>query len=341
MARASGRLGGALVGAALLVLPASAQEPPAAGATNPAPAAAVAPAETPTSPPEGRVLGGHVFMPSPIVAGPFVTTSFTTQMILLAGSTDASVTIGDQVVSGSLDFAGLGAFAGYEHAFGRHFSARVWLDDFLYSGITGAAVAIVGSQVQVGVGAGATASLPIGNNLRLGVLLDASSVPSIALTITEALRDIVDACEAGDCNLDTTSAVEVENLVTVEPAVAVAWAPLEALGVTGNLAYVHLDGNGSTGTAEAMRLGAALDLDLLPLVRFPLGLQAQVSWLSPMGDDAGIDEATDVGFGIHYTGRRNVALGVQLLGRRFSVQPGIADTSWSAFLTRISLRYYW
>ena len=135
--------------AALAALPAAAQEPPTASAAPAAPAAAA-----PESASEGRVLNGHVFQPSVLVTGPFTTTSFVTQIILIAGSTSASVTIGDQDISGSLDYAGLGGYAGYEYAFLKHFSARLWLNDVVFSGLTGRAVVVMARRSRAGSAVG-------------------------------------------------------------------------------------------------------------------------------------------------------------------------------------------
>src|SRR5512140_2160348 len=83
--------------------------------------------------PEGRVLNGHVFMPSATVAGALTTTSFASFMVLGLGTTSGSFQVADRTYSGSFDYAGTGAVLGYEYAFLRYFSARFTLADIIYS----------------------------------------------------------------------------------------------------------------------------------------------------------------------------------------------------------------
>jgi hypothetical protein len=49
---------------------------------------------------------------------------------------------------------------------------------------------------------------------------------------------------------------------------------------------------------------------------------------------------SNLGGGIFYTGRPHLALGLQIVARRFKVQPGV-DVSWSTYLATVGLRYYW
>jgi hypothetical protein len=307
-------------------------------------APAAAPVEVATAPAtasEGRTLNGHVFQPSTLVGAPFATTSFVTQIVFLGGSTTGRVTIRDQEFSGSLEYAGIGGFAGYEYSFLEHFSVRAWLNDLLYSGLTGRAVVVIGTEVQAGAGAGATASMKVTDALRVGVLFDVSYAPSIALTIADALERVADSCATPDgCDVDSGSLIQIDNLLRVEPAVAASWAPFRSLGLTANVGYIYLDGEAASGGSSGVKLAGAVDFDLYPAVGFPLGLQGVVAWSAPVGTSA-LQHVTDAGVGFYYTGRPDVSVGVQVLGRRFSAQPGLVKTDWSAYLTTIGLRYYW
>ena len=49
---------------------------------------------------------------------------------------------------------------------------------------------------------------------------------------------------------------------------------------------------------------------------------------------------TDLGGGIFYTGRPHLALGLQIVNRRFKVQPDV-KVDWGTWLATIGLRYYW
>jgi hypothetical protein len=69
------------------------------------------------TPPAGRVLNGHVFIPSAIVPGALTTTSFLTYLEIAYGKTTGSQQIGDQLYSGSFDYAGVGQWSGSSSPF--------------------------------------------------------------------------------------------------------------------------------------------------------------------------------------------------------------------------------
>ena len=134
----------------------------------------------------------------------------------------------------------------------------------------------------------------------------------------------------------------IKQVQTLEPKVAVSWAPHRAVGVTGALGYQHAS-TSATGqpdlSADSMSVGGAVDYDFLAVSSFPLGLMFQVNWTAPFSGST-LQHITDLGGGIFYTGRKDLALGVQLLWRRFAVVPNV-DVSFSTELAQIGLRYYW
>jgi hypothetical protein len=314
-------------------VPAAAPSPPAAAASRDLDERSV---------PEGRVLNGHVFMPSTTVQGALTTTSFGSFLVVGKGKTSGSLQVGDKLYSGSFDYAGVGAILGYEYAFLRYFSARLTINEVVYSGINGSSAIVVGTALAAGGALGLTASLPVGDSLRLGVLFDAGIAPGLALTIGNGIKTVIQNCKAGDCNLgDDNGVFGMNNAVTIQPALAANWAPWRPLGFTANLAYLHVsqDRNNGTFTGEAVSLGTAADFDFLALSKVPIGLQLAFSWTAPI-NGTGLQHVTDLGGGIFYTGREHLALGLQLVSRRFAVQPTV-DVSWSTFLSTVGLRYYW
>jgi hypothetical protein len=288
-----------------------------------------------------RVLNGHVFMPSATVQGALTTTSFGTFLILGLGTASGSFQVGERDYAGSFDYAGAGASLGYEHAFRRYFSARFALAEIIYSGIDGPSAIVVGTSLQVSGSVGLTASLPIGDSLRVGVLFDAASSPGLALTIANGLQAIIDDCQAGNCNPSEGSIFGTNRATTLQPALAANWAPWRPLGFTANAAYVHVsqDQGDETFTGEAVSVAGAADLDLVDVSKVPIGLQLAFSWTAPIGG-TGLQHVTDLGGGIFYTGSQHLALGLQVVSRRFAVQPTV-EVSWSTFLSTIGLRYYW
>jgi len=290
----------------------------------------------------GRVLNGHVFMPATDVPPPFVTTSFASSMLLAAGTTTGSYQVGNQNFSGSFDYAGVGGVLGYEYAFLDHFSVRAKLEEAIYSGITGKSAIVIGTTVQGGGSVGFTASLPIGSSARVGFLFDAGLQPNLALTIGSAIKSIVDSCsQPNGCVVGTGEVFQQRNVITYEPALAASWAPLSALGLTANVGYLWANetgNNSNNNSAKSAVLGAAADFDFGAISHVPVGLQAQFSWAAPNGSF--LKHVTDLGGGIFYTGKKDLAIGVQAVNRRFAVTPGV-DVSWSTVISEIGLRYYW
>ncbi len=320
-------------------------------ATTPAPGAPTAesveqtPATTPEPPPHGRILNGHVFMPARAVPGALVTTSFLSSLLIGYGQTTGTFTASNgQVLSGHFDYAAIGALIGYEYAFLNYFSVRLALTEALFSGVTGSSAVVIGTKLQGGAGAGATFSVPVGDTLRLGVLFDVSAAPNFGLTIGNGVKAVIDTCRStggSGCDIRAGEFFQQNNVVQLTPALAANWAPFPALGVTANGSYVYANQriSGKTFTGDAFQIGTALDFDFNPLWSVPVGLQVQFSWIAPFSGDA-LQHVSDLGGGIFYTGRRNLALGVQVINRRFAITPDV-NVSWKTYLVDIGMRYYW
>jgi hypothetical protein len=195
--------------------------------------------------------------------------------------------------------------------------------------------------MQAGGAAGATYSLPLLENLRVGLLFDASYTPNLGLTIGSAIKSVIDTCESpSGCEVHAGDAFQKKMLLQLKPALAASWAPTHALGVTGNVAYVYAstDINGSTSTSNALQIATAVDYDFAAISSVPIGLQVQFNWLAPSG--GGLQHVTDLGGGVFYTGKKELALGVQVLARQFRVNPDV-NVSWNTYIAIIGMRYYW
>jgi hypothetical protein len=291
--------------------------------------------------PAGRVLNGHVFMPSAFVPGALTTTSFATYLELAYGKTSASAQIGNTLYSGSFDYAGVGAIIGYEYAFLDYFSARLSINEFVYSGINGESALVIGTSLATGGSLGFTASLPIGDTLRVGLLLDGSIGPGLALTIGSGINSIIESCQAGDCSAGRGEIFGKRNAYSVTPALAMNWAPWRPFGITANVSYTFgwQDLHSGTINGQAFGLGLAFDFDFKAISDVPIGLQFVYTWIAPTSGSS-LQHVSDIGGGIFYTGRPHLALGLQIIARRFKVQPDV-NVSWSTYLATIGLRYYW
>jgi hypothetical protein len=285
------------------------------------------------------------------MVSPFTTTSFGTFMSVGYGSTTGGFTLQlpgnppppPQTVRGSVSYAAIGGIVGFEVAFLRHFSARLAFSETLYSGLTGVAAAVVGSNARLGGNLGFTASMPVGESMRVAAVFDTSYAPAMGLLLGPAIRSAFDSCSSGitDCRFDFGKLFEQRNVLTVEPGVAGSWAPLTALGVTGNLTYVHsslTNSNSGSASSDAISLGVAADYDFHDISSVPVGVQ--LSWNSRFPFAGSGDGFSDLGAAVFYTGRKNLSLGLQLVDRRFKVVPDV-DVSWTTFIALIGLRYYW
>ena len=317
-------------------------DPATATPTTAAPAAETPPTvQLEDTPPAGRVLNGHVFIPSATVSGALTTTSFATYLVMAYGKTTGSEQIGDQLYSGSFDYAGVGAVLGFEYAFLKYFSARLAIEELVYSGINGSSALVIGTSVATSFGVGVTASLPIGDSLRLGLLVDATVGPGLALTIGSGINTIIQNCQQGNCSAGQGNIFGTRNASTVRPALAMNWAPWRPFGITANVSYTFAsqDLNSGSFSGQAVGLGVAFDFDFKAISDVPIGLQAVFSWSAPISGTV-LEHVSNLGGGIFYTGRPHLALGLQIVARRFKVQPGV-DVSWSTYLATVGLRYYW
>jgi hypothetical protein len=311
---------------------------------------APAPAETsvststalpPSTTSDRRTLNGHNFMPAAEAQWPFTITSLTSQLLLGYGKTTANIQIRDQTFSGTAEYAGIGGILAYEYGFMDYFSVRARLTDTIFSGINGKSALAVGTEVQFAFGVGATASVPIGDTLRLGVLFDFFTNPALGLTVATGLQSVANTCsEPSGCHLDLSQIFGTTTVKTLQPAVAASWAPIRQLGLTANVAYQHLSSSGATDqSGDTVVIGGAADWDFATMSSVPIGLQLQASWLVPFSSN-GLQHVTDFGGGIFYTARKDVAAGAQFIVRRFAVAPNTAITT-STYLSTIGLRYFW
>jgi len=293
------------------------------------------------SPPEGRILNGHIFMPAARVRGPFTVTSFGSFMDIGYGSTTGTFQIGDRVFNQGFDYALFGATLDYELAFLRYFSARLALNPDVFSGINGSSAIVVGSKLQVAVSTGLTASIPLGDAVRVGFLLDANFGPNVGLSIGQGIRAVINSCQTSGCDVDTGQLFTILHVFTLQPAAVVSWAPLPPLGLTANFAYLYATetDSGSSFNGNAVIPAFAADFDFGRISSVPIGIQFQFRWTAPFSGTQ-LQHITDIGGGVFYTGRQDLAAGLQLIFRRSAVTSDV-DVSWSNLLTTIGLRYYW
>jgi hypothetical protein len=118
----------------------------------------------------------------------------------------------------------------------------------------------------------------------------------------------------------------------------VAWAPWRFLGLTGNARFLFPTGGGNAQyAANGVILGAMADFDAMQVLPWlPLGVNAVYAIITPFGQ--GGTTTQEFGFGLWYTGRKALAVGVELDWRRGRISSELVSTATLAWL---NLRYYW
>jgi len=293
-------------------------------------------------------------MPTLGIQGPFAITSFGTFLTLGQGSTVGFVTIqlpgspppAPSTYSGNIEYVAIGGVLTYEYEFLRGVSARVGLSESLYSSTTGASLAVVGTNIRLGFGAGVTAGLTLGESVRLAAVFDVTSAPRLGLLLGPAINSAIESCRTGltSCEFDFGQLFQQQNVLELQPGLAASWAPHRSLGLTANLSYAHSSievtgANAGTSSTGGVSLGVAADFDFMGVSKVPVGLQLTWNSLIPVSGER-TSRFTDVGGGLFYTGRKDLSLGLQLFVRRFQVVPAV-EVSWTTVLAMVGLRYFW
>jgi hypothetical protein len=325
------RLWCALVVGLLLTLPvaARAQEvPPAApAASDPAGAGSY------------RELAGHLFLPSHLVTDPFSCTAVGLYWGLGQGSARGpTLNLGPPP---SLDFqntrdygyTGLGLGLLLDVRVLEWLSARASAEASAYLGAGQLSFLVVGTNAQITAAAGLKASLPVGRHLRLAASLDANFGPVLTALVAPG---IIDAIQTGQISLEQF--LQSNTALTWIPAVAASFAPFPFLGLTVNARLLFPDGSGNAQFASSgYTLAAMADLDMLPLVSWmPIGLSGIYSITAPLGGRLATTQ--DYALGVHYTGVRSLAAGIEINWRVGRLANDLAAQSTLAWL---NLRYYW
>jgi hypothetical protein len=308
------------------------------------PAAAKAPVEVivPGDEVSHRELAGHVFIPSHFVLTPFSNTSFGMSLAGAVGTATGPV-IGIDPATGMVTKTGTADYP--LSAFGPSLEASIRLLEFLdlrlglvgllFTGTTGPAALVVGSGFQLGGNLGVTAGMNFGEHVRAGLTFDFVSSPQFNLLV---LSGIATAIASGMIPAPS-NLLSKTNTITVEPGLVAAWAPWRFIGGTVNFQYLHPTTTGSySSTLNGLALALLADFDLMQVVReVPLGLTATYKWITPIGS-SGVSSTQDLVGGLFYTGRKDLALGLEIGQRVFHVQDTLKS---SATFFYISVQYYW
>jgi len=316
-------------------------------ATSPAPTTAADTAPPPAPKAEekmGRELGGHYFLPSHIIDDPFSYTAFGTFFGLGSGNAlgpefqlDPPAIIGDKWYG----YTGLGLGMLLNVRFLEYLSARASLITTAYLGTGRGAALTVGTSARIYGDIGVKGSLPVGDSWRFSAGLDMSYGPVFSLLLANGLVDALSNCRVNpsQCTYDLGQGFQQINTVTWTGTLTAAWAPTRYLGFTGNVQFIAPTKTGDASIAQnGVNLAISAEFDALPLVKWlPVGVNTAYQLTTGVGGNK-VPTANIAGFGLYYTGRKDMALGLEI------------DWTWATLATQqlststlawVNFRYYW
>ena len=331
---------------AVFTLPAWAQSP-ATGTTPPAspPATATAPTAAPVER-MGRELNGHLFLPSHIMEDPFSYTAFGTFFGLGAGNAVGPAVNPDTpppYFSGEkwYGYTGLGLGMLLNVRILEYLSVRAGLITTAYLGTGSGAALTIGTSARITGDVGVKGSLPVGENFRFSAAVDAAYGPTYALLLADGIRSIIDNCPTNpdQCRNSLNAALQADDTVTWTAGLAGSWAPLPYLGFTANVQFIAPTKTGTNSIAQnGMAFAGSGEFDALPLVRWlPVGVNVAYQITTGVGGNK-VPTAQEAGFGFWYTGRKDLALGLEIDWKWSTLATEQVSTATLAWL---NLRYYW
>jgi hypothetical protein len=296
----------------------------------------------PTARESARALNHHVFQPSQLLAEPFTITTFGTATIFALGDATAPQydILGNQTGTKSYSIAGYGQQLAFDLRLFHDVSLRLQTNGIIYSGTNARGILVVGGTAQLGASAGLTVGFNIGPTARLAFVADAGFVPQLSVLVGNAVIRAIQ-----DRTFDEGGLFSNANRLRVAPGFSFGWAPDPVIGFVAEGRYLWtriVSGEDTQGlVAQGLSLGALASLDLDPLIHWPLAFQASYRGDLPVGS-RGINELHQAGLGVYYSGRADLALGLEVDWRHGAIRPGVvptltSDTAIGSFI----FRYYW
>lgn len=278
---------------------------------------------------EGRLLGGHRFIPSEFVPGPFITTAFTT----LTGLGFASAAV--NVTGATYNLGALSESMRLQVAQTSWLALRLGAAGILFSGIDQDAALNFGATFGYNVVAGASAGWRF-DRLRVAGSLDVGTSQSYTFNILSAIQQSVAASMVNASTLLTGV-----NTFTVAPGAQVAYGFSPTLGGFGHVqfAYANATSGSVSQGSTALEAGGGASIDLAPANNVPIGFL--VAYNLEVGFPPGGADSTashQLAGGVFYTGRPDLALGVEGRVSRSSPSPQVNLTVIEVIF---GMHYFW
>jgi hypothetical protein len=259
---------------------------------------------TPSSP---RALNDHLFQPSLLVQGPFTTTEFGMATIFGSGQAKAPVydINGNQIGGKEYSVVLYGQDLGYQLRLGKNFAVRVGVNGVIFSGTNARGLLVVGTTAQVALDAGLTWGHNLARTARIALVFDIGTQPQLSVLVgNSVLNALQNRVFSSEGLLSTVQRAQAT------PGVSFAWAPVPVLGFVG-------------------------------VIHWAISVQGDFRVDLPVGGN-GINEVTQVGGGVYYSGRAALALGLEVDWRHGKIRPGVTpDLSSDSATAGLVFRYYW
>ncbi len=296
------------------------------------PPARAAPVEEIPATPLRRSLGPHLFLPRDGVPDPFTASYIASSSGIATGSAKGPtfdlngqpVNLEDyKILSYSQLFAGQWGIADF-------WALRLRILGSVYSGTNAPGLVGVGVNGLVRGSVGTTLGFQIAERLRLGLVVDVTWGPSVAVSILDTIRESV---SSGNVN----ALVDNSYSTTVTPTLSLAWTLARGWGAIFNATYANgvVEVNQGSSDADMAVLQAAVEVDLRELGSIPLGIGADYSAGYSLGRAR--FRRYVAGLGFFYTGRPGLTVGLDLAYRRAPL--GNQDVFVSSFSGTFTLRY--
>jgi hypothetical protein len=284
-----------------------------------------------------RVVGGHAFIVSPLVSAPLATTYVSTRTIIgvAEGEGDVFNPLVEDIGNADYDLATMSEQIDLQIAPTSWLAFRAGIGGSVFGALNAEAALALGATVRYAPSFGVAASVPFGDRLRAGVSLDYAFSNRTNLNI---VRPIADSIEAE--RLITKSLIVDDRVSIFVPGVNAALALGRAVGVVASAQYRREEGGDDLpglSPKNAIGGGLAIDVDLAAVTPAPVGLLLAYRLTEPLGEED-VVRTQELDFGVYYTGRPELELGIELGLRRF---PLIEDVPADAALSALVLRYHW
>jgi len=261
-----------------------------------------------------RELGGYRFVPAPDLDGPFLVTDFSSATgAAIAKGVDVPLLVvpgdpPDTLLTLEGDFVYVLAIARYQQRVSDRLAVRFRGSGTSRVGTSGEALLSQGLSATYGGGVGATVALGGNDRLLCSGLLDFKIAKVLVIDFVRFAQDVVDG-QWNDLSLIKT---EWRKILSGGLSTAYAlnhWSGVVAMGNLGGAI-------GNTGGASlAWRLAVALSMDLAR--RRPDGPPIGIVLTGALDDERFVNEtqadlSSKLGLGVFYTGRPDLALGLDV-----------------------------